>query len=68
MFWLVKLIDVDWLLTELATKALLAGSAFVLKKRAASPLVTSVNVYVAVFGAWKKPTSQTVSADELLET
>ncbi len=50
------------------TSALLAGLASELKNKAAAPFVFTVNVNVAVLGTRIKPTSQTVWADEVVET
>jgi outer membrane murein-binding lipoprotein Lpp len=47
---------------------LLAGLSSLLKNNAAAPFVSNMNVKLAVLGTRMKPTSQTVSADELLET
>ena len=56
------------MLVASATSCLLAAVALSLRKRAAAPFVSKVKVNFDVFGARKKPTSQTVSADEELET
>ncbi len=48
--------------------ALLAGLSFVLKNKAAAPFVSKINVNVAVLTTRTKPTSQTVSDDEVFAT
>ncbi len=50
------------------TNCLLAGLSFELKNNAAAPFVFNENVKCAVLGTRMKPTSQTVSADDVLET
>ena len=48
--------------------ALLAGLSSVLKNTAAAPFVSNMNVKLAALSTRMKPTSQTVSADEVVET
>ncbi len=47
---------------------LLAGLSFELKNNDAAPFVINANVKLADLGTRMKPTSQAVSADEVLET